>query len=257
MSRKKTSGQQSRSKQSSRRSSGSGAQSRGRSKKAKTNKHNSATAKGSSFNNASKGGLNPQTQASKKKAQLDEDESTVILLFNKPFQVLCQFTDQANRETLASYIKIPNLYAAGRLDRDSEGLLLLTNNGMLQHRIAHPDFKLPKTYLVQLEGEVSGKAIKQLCEGVKLNDGMSAPAIAKQVEPPDWLWPRNPPIRVRKDIPTSWIQITITEGRNCQIRRMSAAVGYPTLRLIRTQIGAHNVKGITLGEYKEVADTLG
>ena len=181
-----------------------------------------------------------------------EDElQTVVLLFNKPFQVLCQFTNQDDRETLANYIRIPELYAAGRLDRDSEGLLLLTNNGMLQHRISHPDFKLAKTYLVQVEGEVSTKALKQLGDGVKLNDGLTAPAQATRVEEPDWLWPRNPPIRFRKDIPTSWIKLTITEGRNRQVRRMSAAVGYPTLRLVRIGIGMHSVEGIVPGEYKE------
>jgi len=238
MSRKKASAQQRRSKKNSRQTSSTARGRRG--------------SKGSHVNSSNK----PLTPTKEPEQEI-EVEDTVILLFNKPFQVLCQFTDQDERETLASYIKIPKLYAAGRLDRDSEGLLLLTNNGMLQHRIAHPDFKLPKTYLVQLEGDVSGKAIKQLCEGVKLKDGMTAEADAKQVERPEWLWPRNPPIRVRKDIPTSWIQLTITEGRNRQVRRMSAAVGYPTLRLIRTHIGAHSVSGIAPGEYKEVADTLG
>ncbi len=193
---------------------------------------------------------NPNTQ------KLASDEPTVVVLLNKPFQVLCQFTDQEDRETLANYITIPNLYAAGRLDRDSEGLLLLTNSGMLQHRIAHPDFKLPKTYLAQLEGDLSGKALKQLCEGVKLNDGMTAPATAVKVDEPDWLWPRNPPIRFRKEVPTSWLQLTITEGRNRQVRRMTAAVGYPTLRLIRTHIGAHSVNGLAPGEHKHVDEHL-
>lgn len=250
--KKKLSGQQRRTKKTSRHSSSTGSNTRGRSKKSAVHSHTKSGDKVSQANSASR-----QSKSTGDHEQQEEDEQTVILLFNKPFQVLCQFTDENDRETLASYIKIPKLYAAGRLDRDSEGLLLLTNNGMLQHRIAHPDFKLAKTYLVQLEGAVSSKAIRQLCEGVKLNDGMSAPATAKQVEQPDWLWPRKPPIRVRKDIPTSWIELTITEGRNRQVRRMSAAVGYPTLRLIRTHIGAHCVKGIASGEYKEVADTLG
>lgn len=252
MSRKKASGQQRRNNKTSRQSSATGSHSRKRKKISGTHRHKKITNKGSQGNRSAR-----QSKLPAETDQQTEDEPTIVLLFNKPFQVLCQFTDQDERETLASYIKIPKLYAAGRLDRDSEGLLLLTNNGMLQHRIAHPDFKLPKTYLVQLEGEISGKAIKALCDGVKLNDGMTAPAVAKQVEQPDWLWPRNPPIRFRKDIPTSWIELQITEGRNRQVRRMSAAVGYPTLRLIRTQIGAHFVKGIAPGEYKEVADTLG
>lgn len=240
-----------RTKKNSRHASSAANGSRGRNKKNATHQHK---------NNSHKGKSAHSTTARAKiqrEAEHSADEPTVILLFNKPFQVLCQFTDQDDRETLANYIKIPKLYAAGRLDRDSEGLLLLTNNGMLQHRISHPDFKLPKTYLVQLEGEVSTKAIKQLCEGVKLNDGPTAPAEVKRVEPPEWLWPRNPPIRFRKDIPTSWIQIVITEGRNRQVRRMTAAVNYPTLRLIRTHIGGHSVTGIEPGEYKEVADTLG
>lgn len=187
---------------------------------------------------------------------ITDDNPTLVILFNKPFQVLCQFTDHDDRETLANYIDIPKLYAAGRLDRDSEGLLLLTNNGMLQHRISHPDFKLPKTYLVQLEGALSTKAIKQLSEGVKLNDGMTAPAEATIIEEPDWIWPRNPPIRFRKEIPTSWLKLTITEGRNRQVRRMTAAVGYPTLRLIRTHIGAHAINGLTPGTYREISGNL-
>lgn len=207
----------------------------------------------------------PQTDVSNKRQKNTKipntppqnDAATLVLLFNKPFQVLCQFTDQNDRETLANYINIPDLYSAGRLDRDSEGLLLLTNNGMLQHRIAHPDFKLPKTYLAQLEGEISTKALRQLCEGVKLNDGFSAPATAMRVDEPDWLWPRNPPIRFRKEVPTSWLQLTITEGRNRQVRRMSAAVGYPTLRLIRTHIGAHSVAGLASGEHREIDAVLG
>lgn len=191
-----------------------------------------------------------------KNSNLSNDEPTIVLLFNKPFEVLCQFTDQDDRDTLANYIAIPDLYAAGRLDRDSEGLLLLTNNGMLQHRIAHPDFKLPKTYLAQLEGEISSKAIKQLCEGVKLNDGTTAPAVAERVDEPNWLWPRHPPIRFRKEIPTSWLKLTITEGRNRQVRRMSAAVGYPTLRLVRSHIGSHSVMGIEPGKHKEVTGSI-
>ncbi len=189
-------------------------------------------------------------------ANHDSEEDTLVMLFNKPYQVLCQFTDQDDRETLANYITQPGIYAAGRLDRDSEGLLLLTNNGILQHRISHPNFKLPKTYLVQVEGEISNTAIRNLQSGVKLNDGFTAPAEASRVEQPDWLWPRNPPIRDRKDIPTSWLQLTISEGRNRQVRRMSAAVGFPTLRLVRTHIGAHSVKNLAPGEFTLVDDAL-
>jgi len=185
----------------------------------------------------------------------DNEEETIVMLFNKPYQVLCQFTDQDDRETLANFIKQPGIYAAGRLDRDSEGLLLLTNNGIL-HRISHPNFKLPKTYLVQVEGEISNTAIRNLQNGVKLNDGLTAPAQASRVDEPNWLWPRNPPIRDRKDIPTSWLQLTISEGRNRQVRRMSAAVGFPTLRLVRTHIGAHSVQNIAPGEFKLVDDSL-
>ncbi len=226
-------------------------------RKKKTGRHKTETTRNSR--------TRTRTDTRQKKPQRDkpanttsmDDASTVVLLFNKPYQVLCQFTDQDDRETLANYISVPDLYSAGRLDRDSEGLLLLTNNGMLQHRIAHPDFKLPKTYLAQVEGTLSEKALKQLCEGVKLNDGMSAPATAVRAEEPDWLWPRNPPIRFRKEVPTSWLQLTITEGRNRQVRRMTAAVGYPTLRLIRTHIGAHCVAGLAPGEQREIDATLG
>lgn len=206
--------------------------------------------------NHATGRTNKSSAKHKQDEGILEDKPTMVILFNKPFQVLCQFTDQEDRETLANYIDIPKLYSAGRLDRDSEGLLLLTNNGMLQHRISHPDFKLPKTYLAQLEGAMSNKAIKQLCEGVKLSDGMTAPAEASIIDEPEWLWPRNPPIRFRKEIPTSWLKLTITEGRNRQVRRMTAAVGYPTLRLVRTHIGAHAINGLAPGKYREVSGNL-
>lgn len=197
-----------------------------------------------------------RSPTSSNEAVYDNDVDTIVMLFNKPYQVLCQFTDQDDRETLADYIQQPGIYAAGRLDRDSEGLLLLTNNGILQHRIAHPNFKLPKTYLVQVEGEISNTAIRHLESGVKLNDGPSAPANASRVEQPAWLWPRNPPIRERKDIPTSWLQLTISEGRNRQVRRMSAAVGFPTLRLVRTHIGSHSVIDIAPGDHKLIDGSL-
>ncbi|MDG6773114.1 rRNA large subunit pseudouridine synthase E [Thiomicrorhabdus sp. ZW0627] len=175
-----------------------------------------------------------------------------ILLFNKPFNVLCQFTDdpqyQDQRETLAKYIKLPGFYAAGRLDRDSEGLLLLTDDGKLQHKISDPKHKWIKTYLVQVEGDVTPQAVKQLQQGVQLKDGMTRPAKAKKVNEPKWLWDRNPPIRERKNIPTSWIEMTITEGKNRQVRRMTAAVGFPTLRLIRIRIGDFQLKDLQPGE---------
>ena len=175
-----------------------------------------------------------------------------LLLFNKPFNVLCQFTDEPEfkdqRETLANYINQPGFYAAGRLDRDSEGLLLLTDDGKLQQQISNPKTKQPKTYLVQIEGELTSEAVKQLATGVKLKDGLTRPAKARQVSQPNWLWERNPPVRERKSIPTSWLELTITEGKNRQIRRMTAAVGFPTLRLIRIQIGKWKLGGLKQGE---------
>ncbi|MDX1353054.1 MAG: rRNA large subunit pseudouridine synthase E [Thiomicrorhabdus sp.] len=175
-----------------------------------------------------------------------------LLLFNKPFNVLCQFTDEpefkGERQTLADYINQPGFYAAGRLDRDSEGLLLLTDDGKFQQQIANPKTKQPKTYLVQVEGEISREAIKQLQQGVKLKDGLTKPAKARKVNEPKWLWERNPPVRERKNIPTSWLELTITEGKNRQVRRMTAAVGFPTLRLVRTQIGQWKLGKLAQGE---------
>ncbi len=174
-----------------------------------------------------------------------------LILFNKPFQVMCQFTDEADRMTLADFIKIPDVYAAGRLDYDSEGLLLLTNAGWLQHKIADPRHKLQKTYLVQVEGIPTAQALRQLAKGVLLNDGLTRPAEVELIEEPN-LWPRVPPIRERKSIPTAWLQMTITEGRNRQVRRMTAAVGHPTLRLIREKIGQWELGELQPSEWKEV-----
>ena len=173
----------------------------------------------------------------------------MIILLNKPYGVLCQFTDEQGRKTLADYIKQKNVYAAGRLDRDSEGLLVLTDDGKLQHKITDPKNKMQKTYWVQVEGEITKDAIRQLKQGVKLKDGLSKPAKAKMINEPEGLWSRVPPIRERKHITTSWIEISITEGRNRQVRRMTAATGFPTLRLIRYSIGEWTIDNIENGDY--------
>lgn len=178
-----------------------------------------------------------------------------LVLFNKPYLVLCQFTDEKNsgdpRQTLADFIDLKGVYAAGRLDLDSEGLLLLTDNGALQHRIAHPARKMQKTYWVQVEGEIDEEALQKLRHGVALKDGLTAPAQATPMAAPE-IWPRFPPIRERKKIPTSWLSLSLTEGKNRQVRRMTAAVGLPTLRLIRYQIGEWNLGDLMPGEFKVI-----
>ncbi|MFZ4745687.1 MAG: pseudouridine synthase [Sphingomonas sp.] len=175
-----------------------------------------------------------------------------LIAFNKPYGVLCQFSDErtaAPRPTLADYIAVPGVYPAGRLDFDSEGLLLLTDDGRLQTRIADPKFKLPKTYLVQVEGDLGQAALATLRQGVRLKDGPTRPALAERIDDPN-LWPRTPPIRVRQTIPDCWLKLTIREGRNRQVRRMTAAVGHPTLRLVRWGIGDWTVAGLASGEWQ-------
>ncbi len=178
------------------------------------------------------------------------------ILFNKPFGVLSQFTDKGTqgspRPTLSAYIDVPGVYPAGRLDRDSEGLMVLTSDGALQAKIAHPKYKAPKTYWVQVEGQVTPEAISALARGVTLKDGPTRPAKARAMPEPDALWTRDPPIRVRKSVPDSWLGLTLAEGRNRQVRRMTAHVGFPTLRLIRAQIGDWRLDGLEPGQWRHV-----
>ena len=180
-----------------------------------------------------------------------------LILFNKPFQVLCQFSSEDGRASLADYLAIPGIYPAGRLDADSEGLMLLTDDGRLQHQIAHPDHKEAKTYLVQVDGQADAATLARLQAPLDLGDFVTKPCRAVLIAAPDWLWPRNPPIRVRQDKPTSWIAITLEEGKNRQVRRMTAAVGLPTLRLVRSRIGPFSLASHPLmpGEWMEVPAT--
>ncbi len=174
-----------------------------------------------------------------------------LLMLNKPFDVLTQFSDDQGRATLKDYVDVPGVYPAGRLDRDSEGLLLLTNDGRLQARISDPRHKMAKTYWVQVEGEPSPEQLEQVRSGVVLKDGPTQPAQARRIPEPD-IWPRQPPVRFRKSVPTAWLEMTIYEGRNRQVRRMTAAVGLPTLRLIRVRIGPWSLEGLAPGQWREL-----
>ena len=177
----------------------------------------------------------------------------MLILLNKPYQVLCQFTDPEGRATLADYVDSPGVYPAGRLDFDSEGLLVLTDDGRLQARISQPRSKILKRYWAQVEGTVSDEQIETLLKGVKLKDGLAKAVTAKRIEPPPMLWDRDPPIRYRKTVTDSWIEVTLAEGRNRQVRRMTAAVGLPTLRLIRYAVGPWTLDGLKPGESREIS----
>jgi 23S rRNA pseudouridine2457 synthase len=174
-----------------------------------------------------------------------------LILFNKPFNVLCQFTDEEGRATLADYIPVKDVYAAGRLDYDSEGLVILTDSGSLQYSVTDPHNKLPKTYWVQVEGLPTDEALAKLAAGVMLKEGLTLPVQVERMGEPE-LWPRDPPVRFRKQIPTSWLELTIVEGRKRQVRRMTAAVGFPTLRLVRVSVGTWRLGDLKPGEWEDL-----
>lgn len=175
-----------------------------------------------------------------------------LILFNKPYGVICQFSGDGARATLKHFIDVPDVYAAGRLDTDSEGLLLLTDDGALQHRISDPRHKLPKTYLAQVEGEPDEAALAALRNGLDLGDFVTRPCEAQRVAEPDWLWPREPPVRFRKSVPTAWLELVLREGRNRQVRRMTAKAGHPTLRLLRVAIGHYTLHDLAPGQWRSV-----